>query len=63
MNDPNLPSYGSMSRHPENLAQIRQAVSDEFGGATEVVYLRADICRRELDLEIEGICEVNGAAV
>lgn len=44
-------------RDPTNLQAIMAAVG-EYAPAASVAYLRADICRSELALEIEGVCNV-----
>ena len=41
-------------RNPAQLAQIQRGVG-RFAPDASVVYLRADICRAELLLEIEGV--------
>jgi len=41
-------------RHSEHLPIVREALAEAFGTQTPVVFLEADICRRELLLEIEG---------
>ena len=50
-------------RHPAHLPNIKSRVTDYFGNMAgnmadnmSVVYLRGDICRGDLLLEIEGIC-------
>ena len=40
-------------RHPEHLPGIRQIISERIGSA-QAVYLRADVCRSDLLVEIEG---------
>jgi chorismate lyase/3-hydroxybenzoate synthase len=47
-------------RDPADLAVVERAVHRQLGGDT-VAYLRADICRRELLVEIEGVCHLTGA--
>jgi len=46
-------------RHPEHLHLVRASVDQHFGGVP-AVYVQAEICRRELLLEIEGIWSVSG---
>lgn len=48
-------------RYPEHLPFVRKALSDAFGAQTPVVFFQAQICRRELLLEVEGICKAPGA--
>jgi chorismate lyase/3-hydroxybenzoate synthase len=43
-------------RHPEHLARIRDHIGKTLGPTDHAIYLRADICRPELLLELEGIC-------
>ncbi|MHB8423057.1 MAG: chorismate transformation enzyme, FkbO/Hyg5 family [Leptospirales bacterium] len=54
-----LPSSGiqlkAYLRYPEHLSFVRKALSDAFGVQTSVAFFQAQICRRELLLEIEGI--------
>jgi chorismate lyase/3-hydroxybenzoate synthase len=45
-------------RDPADVAAAREAVSGELGGPEQVLYLRADVCRRELKVEVEGVCEL-----
>ncbi|MBM4196583.1 MAG: hypothetical protein FJ197_05700 [Gammaproteobacteria bacterium] len=45
-------------RDPADLAAVQDIVHDQLGGPGEVVFLHADICRRELKVEIEGVCEI-----
>ncbi len=44
-------------RDAAHLARVRELASDRFGGEVERI-LHAPICRRELLVEIEGICDV-----
>jgi chorismate lyase / 3-hydroxybenzoate synthase len=41
-------------RHPHDLALIQQAVNSHYPGV-DAVYLKADICRADLMLEIDGV--------
>ncbi|CAN5266626.1 pteridine-dependent deoxygenase [soil metagenome] len=43
-------------RHREDLAAAQQALASYLQPREHVVFLRGDICRRELALEIEGVC-------
>jgi len=45
-------------RHPDDLERIRLPVSEYFGQQTPVLYLHGDICRGDLLLEIEGVCDL-----
>jgi chorismate lyase / 3-hydroxybenzoate synthase len=40
-------------RHPEHLARVREAVEADLPALTSAVYLQADVCRRELLVEVE----------
>jgi chorismate lyase/3-hydroxybenzoate synthase len=42
-------------RHPAALDPVRRRLEQVFGPGTPILYLRADVCRFELDVEIEGI--------
>lgn len=42
-------------RHPEYLEHAMNYISDRLGDNTPVVYLRGDICRNDLLLEVEGL--------
>jgi len=42
-------------RRPEDFAQVRDAVTARLGDAVGVLYLRADICREALLVEIDGV--------
>lgn len=44
-------------RDAEDLPRIQRAVGAKFG-TSRAIYLRSDICRRELAVEIEGVCQV-----
>ena len=48
-------------REPADLPAVTRIVHDELGGSGNVVFLQADICRRELKVEIEGVCELLAA--
>jgi len=50
-------------RYPEHLQLVRKALSDAFGRETPVAFLQAQICRRELLLEIEGTYKAQGKPV
>jgi len=47
-------SYRVYFRHAGDFAAIRNLLAPLVGGA-EVIYLQADICRRDLLLEIEAV--------
>ncbi|GEM_PF-2770260 len=40
-------------RHPDDLLKVRPIIAEFLPDDTNVCYLHADICRRELDIEIE----------
>jgi chorismate lyase / 3-hydroxybenzoate synthase len=40
-------------RHPEHLAQVRRALEGDLPGLESAIYLQADVCRRELLVEVE----------
>ncbi len=42
-------------RRPEDLPEIRACVAERLGADIDVLYLRADVCREELMVEIEGV--------
>jgi len=42
-------------RKERDFAAVRPLVEERFGPGTRITYLRSDICRRELDLEIDGV--------
>lgn len=44
-------------RHPSDYAQVRQLVEQRFPG-TPALYVQADICRRELLVEIDGLSNI-----
>lgn len=43
-------------RNPDAVQQIRSAVEKMFSDNTSPIFLRGDICRQELLVEIDGIC-------
>ncbi len=43
-------------RHADDLAMVRDCLTQAFGPATHVLYLQADICRANLLLEVEAVC-------
>ena len=45
-------------RHPGDISKIRPRVSEYFGEQVPILYLHGDICRSDLLLEIEGICDL-----
>ena len=49
-------------RDPADLAAVEQEVYERLAGPTGVTFLQADICRRELLIEIEGVCELTRTA-
>ncbi|GGA13289.1 hypothetical protein [Okeania sp. KiyG1] len=42
-------------RHPSDLPVVQQMVKKNFPAADRLIYLHSDICRSELDIEIEAI--------
>ena len=44
-------------RHADDYLAIKAAVEQHYGD-TPTLYLEADICRRELLLEIDALCEL-----
>jgi chorismate lyase / 3-hydroxybenzoate synthase len=42
-------------RRPEDLNTIRSVLAERLGSEHQAIYLHADICRSDLDVEIEGI--------
>jgi chorismate lyase/3-hydroxybenzoate synthase len=42
-------------RHADDLATAQQVLGETALPAERVLYLRGDVCRRELDVEIEGV--------
>ena len=42
-------------RHPEEVEVVREQVVAAFGASTPLLFLRADICRADLSVEIEGV--------
>ena len=61
-----MPGYATGSRgswrvylrNPVDLECVEAEVSRRLGGRDSVIFLQADICRRELLVEIEGVCEL-----
>lgn len=47
-------------RHPEDLVEVRDAVQQRFPGVP-AAYLRGDICRRELLVEIDGLASFSAS--
>lgn len=52
LHDLNLRVY---IRHEKDAALIQALVEESIGSGLQAIYLNADICRKELDVEIEGI--------
>jgi chorismate lyase/3-hydroxybenzoate synthase len=44
-------------RHPDDLEAVRNALAKRLPEGHPVTYLHADVCRRELNVEIEGIVQ------
>ena len=49
-------------RRPQDLAIIKDIVDNRFSYPIHALYLNADICRAELDVEIEGYCHLANSA-
>ncbi len=50
-----LPRYLKVYlRHPVEMTDVAPVLTDWSGSETKTIYLRGEICRRELELEIEG---------
>ena len=49
-------------RDPADLERVEAEVARRLGGSESVVFLQADICRRELRVEVEGVCELTTAS-
>ena len=45
-------------RRAGDLDAAKAAIISHFGEAVPAVYLQADICRQELLVEIDGLCEL-----
>jgi chorismate lyase/3-hydroxybenzoate synthase len=45
-------------RHADDLPKIKSRVTEYFGDKSTILYLQGDICRSDLLLEIEGICNL-----
>lgn len=45
-------------RDPADLERVEPEVTRRLGNRESVVFLQADICRRELRVEIEGVCQL-----
>ena len=48
-------------RDPADLERVEPEVTRRLGNRENVMFLQADICRRELRVEIEGVCQLNAA--
>jgi chorismate lyase/3-hydroxybenzoate synthase len=44
-------------RRPDDLPLVRAQITEEFGTRQQTIYLQADVCRTDLLLEIEGVCD------
>ena len=55
-------SFKVYLRQPEFRALAEARLREAFGPAPSIVYLHADICRRELLLEIEVVCAAGSRA-
>ncbi len=45
-------------RDPADLERVEPEITRRLGNRESVVFLQADICRRELRVEIEGVCQL-----
>lgn len=45
-------------RHADDLPKIKSHITEYFGEQSAILYLHGDICRSDLLLEIEGICNL-----
>ena len=45
-------------RNPQDLAEAEAAVERHFGPGVSALFLQGDICRRELLVEIDGMCQL-----
>jgi chorismate lyase/3-hydroxybenzoate synthase len=45
-------------RHPSDLPKVQSRIDEYFGHQASILYLCGDICRGDLLLEIEGICNL-----
>lgn len=50
-------------REPQYRAIAEAGLREAFGAAPSIIYLQADICRRELLLEIEAVCAIGPRAL
>lgn len=53
-------AYKVYVRHPSDLPVVQAQLQSALGSHTRPVYLRADICRRDLSVEIEATAVVSG---
>ena len=42
-------------RHPEHFATIRNILTEQLPGHTQLLYIQGEMCRSDLLLEIEGV--------
>jgi chorismate lyase/3-hydroxybenzoate synthase len=55
---PTISSLKVYLRHPEDLPAVKTRLEQHFQPETAILYTHADICRQELLLEIDGVCEL-----
>lgn len=48
-------------RNPADLPVVEPEVTNRLGNRSSVLFLQADLCRRELLVEIEGVCELTSS--
>ena len=59
VNPPSVDTLKIYLRHPEHLDAARTEINRHFGSRVPALYLQADICRRELLVEVDGICKLD----
>lgn len=45
-------------RHAEDLSAVQPVVQQHFGEGVPILFVQADVCRSELLVEIDGLCEI-----
>ncbi|MFV2004110.1 MAG: hypothetical protein ACC650_02845 [Gammaproteobacteria bacterium] len=55
---PNLELIKVYLRNPQDLDMASAAIKNYFGSNLSVLFLQGDICRQELLLEIDGMCQI-----
>lgn len=54
-------SWRMYLRNPNDLPVVASAVMGRLGNPNSVIFLQADLCRRELLVEIEGVCDLTSS--